>query len=445
MPMIRIRPLVAAAVLLSAGAALCGPAAAQSGSALSAGAARVDITPAVADLPAPLTSIHDPLYVRTLVVDSDGKRAVIAVVDTPAIEASIYYDLVDTISTEFNVPAGQILLGTTHTHNSLRVAPPGPSPIPTSDKFTHAVIDGTLQSVREAIGAMKPAKAGYSAGESSLISGRNEWLPSQHRYIDGVDRTGVEAVDRTFGVYKFAALDGTPIAAILNYGVEPVIFEQAHDKVSGDVPGAVSAYVEDQVGGGMVALFTVGAPASLSYRVWPEDSDRRRFETSAKIMSAYGTILGEEALAQMARIEGSTAPLAISSATDSLTCPGKKTTPRNLRNMCAYTADSTLPPCKFTDAPFHDVKLTMTLLRLGEVYYLAADGNVVPALWNKIRREVPFTNFQFVGANFGPFRFVVDDRAYQLNTYPATDTRAQANCAEPGMLEKVSTLDESVR
>jgi Neutral/alkaline non-lysosomal ceramidase, N-terminal len=436
-------PLGAFACALSACAALSGGARAQDGtSGLMAGAARVDITPEVADLPAPLTSVHDPLYIRTLVIDSAGQRAVVVVVDTPAIVADIYYDLIDRISAEFGVPAGQILLGTTHTHNSLRVAPPGESPIPQSEKFTQAVIDGTLQSIRDAVAAMQPAKAGYSAGESSLISGRNEWLPAQHRYIDGVDRTGTEAVDRTFGVYEFAALDGTPIAAILNYGVEPVIFEQANTQVSGDVPGAVSAYVEDQVGGGMVALFTVGAPASLTYRVWPEDSDKRRLETSARMMDAYGILMGEEALAQMARIEGSTAPLAIASAGDQLTCPGKKTTPRNLRNMCAYTADSTLPACEFKDAPFNDVTLTMNLLRLGDVYYLAADGNVVPALWEKVKSQSPFTHTQFVGANFGPFRFVVDDRGYQLNTYPATDTRAQANCAETGVLESFAKMSE---
>ena len=223
-----------------------------------------------------------------------------------------------------------------------------------------------------------------------------------------------------------------------------MIFEQAKTQVSGDVPGAVSAYVEDQVGGGMVALFTIGAPASLTYRVWPEDSDKRRLENSARMMDAYGTLLGEEALAQMKRIEGSPAALAIASASDTLTCPGKRTTPRNLRNMCAYSEGSDLPPCDFTDAPFQDVTLSMDLLRLGDVYYLAADGNVVPALWEKVKRESPFTHTQFVGANFGPFRFVVDDRGYQLSTYPATDTRARANCAEPGLLASFAKLSEQV-
>lgn len=133
-------------------------------SGLMAGAARIDITPDPADLPAPLTSVHDPLYIRTLVVDSDGRRAVVVVVDTPAIEASIYYDLVGRISAEFDVPEGQILLSTTHTHNSLRVAPPGESPIPVSDKFTAAVIDGTLRSVRDAVAQMVPARAAMPPG-----------------------------------------------------------------------------------------------------------------------------------------------------------------------------------------------------------------------------------------------------------------------------------------
>ena len=410
-----------------------------------AGAARVDLTPRVEDLPAPFESVHDPIYVRALFVESGGDRAVIAVVEVPAIGPEIYEDMVQQIATEFEVPRDHIMLGITHTHNVLRVSRPGLSPIPTSDLFTARVQSGTVEAVAAARAAMQPARAGYRAGLSSLVRGREEWYRSQHRYIDGIDRTGLEAVDQTLGVYEFESMGGEPIAVILNYGIQPVVYSTAKAEISGDVPGAASRYLEDVLGGGAVALFTVGAPAAAAYRVGSDGEPGRRAERAASIMQAMGVVLGEEALAQMKEIEGSTAALKIQGLGDSLTCTGKMTTPRNLRSHCAYTDDSDLPPCDFKDEPFDDVTLKIGVLRLGDVVYVTADSNVVPALWEKLRQASPWSTTQVVSTNFGQFRFVADDAAYALRTYPGTETRAVMGCAEDGFLGSALRLIEAVR
>jgi len=413
-------------------------------SGIHAGASRIDITPPVDELPAPLTSVHDPIYVRALMVESEGARAIIAVVEVPNIAADIHEDMVQQIGREFDVPREHIMLGISHTHNSMRVTPPGESPIPTSDAFTARVRSGTVEAVRAAQNRLQPARAGYRAGQSSLVLGRNEWHDAQRRYIDGIDRTGTVPVDQTLGVYEFESLSGESIAVILNYGITPVVYEVAKSELSGDVPGAASRYVEGALGGEAVAIFTIGSPGSPAYRVWFDEDPRRNAKTAEAIMDAMGVILGEETLAQMGEIEGSTTGLEILGVSDSLTCPGKKTTPRNLRNHCAYTEESDLPPCEHTDAPFMDVTLNMGVLRLGDVAYVWADANVVPTLWQKLKRASPLRNMLFVGSNFGQFRFVVDDAAYALNTYPATDTRAAVGCAEQGFIRgTVKLIDDA--
>jgi hypothetical protein len=409
-----------------------------------AGAARIDITPPVEELPAPLTSVHDRIYVRALMVESDGERAVIAVVEVPAIAGDIYDDMVQQISREFDLPAEQVMLGISHTHNSMRVAPPGTSPIPSSDSFTARVRSATLEAIRAAQSRLQPARAGYRAGGSSLVLGRNEWHSDQHRYIDGIDRTGTVPVDQTLGVYEFESLSGEFIAVIINYGITPVVYEIAKTELSGDVPGATSRYVEQALGDEGVAIFTIGAPGSPAYRVWGDEESGRDAKTAETIMNAMGVVLGEEALAQMREIDGTAAGVKIRGVGDSLTCPGKITTPRNLRSHCAYTEESSLPACEFTDAPYMDVTLNTRVLRLGDIAYVMADGNVVPTLWDKLKRASPLNNIQFVGTNFGQFRFVVDDAAYALNTYPATDTRAAAGCAEHGFLTGTLKLIDAV-
>jgi hypothetical protein len=308
--------------------------------------------------------------------------------------------------------------------------------IPVAEEFNRRVIAAVLEAVSNAADNLRPARAGYAAGSVSLVASRNEWLAAQHRYIDGIDRSGGQPVDHTLGVHKFESLAGEPIALLLNYGIEPVVM--AGDTISGDVPGAASRYLEQHLGGDAVAIFTIGAPESPLYRVWsPGD---RAPGTAITITNAMGVILGEEALARADAIGSLSTSLKISAARDTLQCAGKITTPRNLRNQCAYTEDSGLPACEFVDRDIDPVDLAIGLLRLGDVAYIHLDGNVVPALSQKLQRASPLANTLVVSANFGPFRFVVDDAAYALNTYPATDTRAKRNCAEDGLISSALAL-----
>jgi hypothetical protein len=382
--------------------------------------------------------------VRALLLDNGGTRAVIVVSEVPTIQANIYNDLIQQISRELNVTPELILLGTTHTHNAIRVATQaGVSAIPSSEAFNKRVIEGTMEAVRQASRNLQPARSGYAAGEVALVANRNEWLKSQHRFIDGIDRTGTQPIDHRLGVFKFETMDGKPIAFLLNYAIEPVVYMAAVNEISGDVPGAASRYIEEQAGDDAVAIFTVGSPGSPLYRVW-SDEPRRGVKTAERIMDAMGVMIGEEALARAADIVA-TSTLKISGAQETLQCQGKMTTPRNLRDQCAYTEGSNLPACVFTDRDVDPVKLTMGLIRLGDVALVNVDGNVVPALADKLRQISPLANTMIVGANFGPFRFVVDDAAYALNTYEATDTRAKQGCAEQGFLDSTLKMIEQTR
>ena len=460
----RIIPFAAIVGLLFATVAALPAAAEINGPQLRAGAARVNITPSIDDLPPAFVAIHDDIYVRALVLESGPTRAIIVVADVPMIHATFYDEVIGEIAQDFSVPAEYIVLGTTHTHSSLRVAPveqyiniPNEDElsaeeienirqtilhrIPVDEGFNARVVAAIYESVHQAQDNLAPARAGYAAGNAVLVASRNEWLPSQHRIIDGIDRSGTQPVDHTLGVHKFESLTGKPIALLLNYGIEPVVMEG--DRISGDVPGAASRYLEQQLGEDAVAIFTIGAPESPLYRVWSKTE--RAPETAATIMNAMGVILGEEALASAAGIGTLSSSLAISADQQTLRCPGKITTPRNLRNHCAYTENSDLPACEFSDRDVDPVDLAMGLLRIGDVAYVLVNGNVVPALSQKLRQASPLANTLVMSTVFGPLRFVVDDAAYPLNTYPATDTRAKQGCAEQGLLNAALDMIKRTR
>jgi hypothetical protein len=415
--------------------------------ALRAAAARVDITPPVAELPKPYKSVYDHIYVRVLLLDNGAARAALIVADVPAIQAGIHADLIRQVGAQAGIPPENILLGSSHTHNSIRVDSSSSGGIIIgSDAFTKRVVAATLEATRQAAAGLQPVRAGYAVGKSHLVANRNEWSAQQRRYVDGIDRSGTQFVDPSLGVYKFETLSGELVAMLLNYGIEPVVNEAQPSEISGDVPGAAARYVEEASGGKAVALFTIAPAASPAYRVWTKpDNGPRDTARAHGIMAAMGTLLGEEALATARDITRTTTRMQIGGGQEALTCPGKVTTPQNLARECSNAPGATVPACNFKDADGPQVALHYGVLKLGDIAIVHADANVVPSVGEKLKRALPLANTMVVLDNFGPFRFLVDDATYPLNTYEATATRAKQGCGEQGLIDGVLRLNEQLR
>lgn len=410
--------------------------------ALRAAAARVDITPPVAELPKPYTTVHDRIYVRALLVDNGATRAAVIVADVPAIQAGIHADIIRQIARQADIPPENILLGASHTHNSIRVDSSASGGIITgSDAFTRRVTAAALEAMRQAGTGLQPVRAGYAVGKSHLIANRNEWSREQRRYVDGIDRTGTQFADPALGVFKFETLSGELVAMLLNYGIEPVVNEAQPGEISGDVPGAAARYVEQAAGGKAVALFTIAPAASPAYRVWSKPAmDPRETARAHGILAAMGTLLGEEALATARDISRTVTRMPISGGLKTLQCPGKVTTPQNLARECSNAPGATVPACHFKDADGPAVALNYGLLKLGDIAIIHADANIVPSIGDKLKHALPLANTMVVLDNFGPFRFLVDDASYPLNTYEATATRAKQGCGEQGLIDGVLQL-----
>jgi len=415
-------------------------------SVLKVGAARIDITPPIEELPPPYKTIFDKVYLRALVLENGSARAVMVVADVPMIQAGIFAELSRRISQQAKVPLENVLLGNTHTHNSVRVDGDGVHIVlPGSQKFVERIMAAAEQAIKQSIENLQPARAGYAVGKAHLIAGRNVWFPAQSRYIDGIDRSGDHPVDPSLGVFKFETLSGEPIAFVLNYGIEPVVAMATRTEISGDVPGATSRYIEEKFADKAVAIFTIGAAASPLYRVRPDpQTGKTDADRAHKIMSAMGTILGEEALAASKGISV-TSNVKIAGAKRTLQCPGKLTTPFNLPDRCAHTPDSKLPACDFKDKDTDPVDLGMWLLKIGDVAIVQADANVTSELGEKLQRASPLSHTLIVALNFGPAHFVVDEASYPLNTYEATATGIKRGCAEQGFLDNALQMIEQLR
>jgi hypothetical protein len=409
-----------------------------------AGAARIDITPALIDLPKPFTKVEQHIYIRAVVMDNGATRAAIVVADVPTIGTSVAAELKQRIADAAGAPLANVMLAVTHTHNAVRIdTNPVGVILPASPKITRATVDATVAAVKQAAASLQPARAGYATGRNNLVAAR------------GLGRTGpsgdeqapapaAELVDRTLGVLKIETLSGDPIAFLVNSSLEPVLAMASPSEINPDVAGVAERYVEQRYGDKPVVLYTVSAPASALYRTReagmpPPDPQR--------LIEAVGTLLGEDILQTSLEVKTDTA-VSLAGAIDAVTCPGKITTPLNTPQQCSDTPGSKLPRCIFTDHPTDPVTLKMGLLRVGNLDLVQADANVTAPVWLKLKNATP-APIALVSLYYGPMHYVLEDSAYPTNSYQATATAAQRGCAAQGFeqaaLRMIRTVDGESR
>ena len=128
--------------------------------ALRVGAAKVDVTPAQADLPKNYDGILDHIYSRAIVIDNGTASAALITVDAGGVPDAIWQAVSKQLETELGIPAKNVLLTATHSH-SVPGQPAGP--------YTQKIVE----SVRLAKQRLAPARIGYGTGVSYINVNRN--------------------------------------------------------------------------------------------------------------------------------------------------------------------------------------------------------------------------------------------------------------------------------
>jgi predicted neutral ceramidase superfamily lipid hydrolase len=130
---------------------------------LKAGMVRTDITPA---LPVKLygyaarktysEGVHDPLSVRVIVFENNGKRILLVSTDIGSYGSEVYPVIRKAITDKFGFKESEIFLSTIHTHSSPTL---GVNPLtgdPNNIEYTKSFQEKLLNSIAEAIKDIKP-------------------------------------------------------------------------------------------------------------------------------------------------------------------------------------------------------------------------------------------------------------------------------------------------
>ena len=260
----------------------------QAGS-LSAGAAKVEITPKVGTPLAgylkrhgkPSTGIRDPLYVRTLAL-SDGEDTLLLIsADLLVFPQPLAERIFKRITEENGIPRQGIILATTHTHS-------GAGSIATGflheqvfgryqSKIEEGIVSRILWSVKQALENRKPVRWARASGESVL----GDYV--ENRALPG------GPVDPSLSLLLFSAEQGGVTAAVVNATAHPTLMEWKDLRFSADFPGELCSKLEEAYPGAVCLFFNGAAGDQRPRDAIGADAEER--------VQRFGDLLAEAATA----------------------------------------------------------------------------------------------------------------------------------------------------
>ncbi len=256
-------------VLMSALALLVFSRTSMAAGAMTAGVARVEITPPVghqlwgqASRPGPSTGVLDPLYARVLVLHHDGESLALVTLDLGrTFSQQRMADVRRRVREEAQVQ--HVIFSATHTHNGPAMLDPTYAKgVP--NRWEPGVLDAIAVAIVRASRSASPCRLGTGRGLSHL--GHNRVVPV------GARRTGANETrlltaptDPVVQVLRVDDSQGKPLAVLANYAAHPVAVGMAHlTEYSADFPGAMCRYVEENLEDKPLALFLQGAAGDLN-------------------------------------------------------------------------------------------------------------------------------------------------------------------------------------
>ncbi len=367
-----------------------------------AGAARVDIMPpenagirlwGYNARTQPFTAMHDRIYWRAVVIDDGRQQAAILSGDMALVSNSLWRKVTARIEKELRIPPANVLMCATHTHSGAEE----------SYCDSDAVASKAVEAVERAQGRLEPARIGVGKGHCNInVNRRARTATGDAKGGWWLGQNPDGPSDKTVHVVRFDALDGKPIAVLINYAAHGTTMGKENLLLSGDHPGACSRFVESHYGGPTVALWTSGAAADQD----PIYAYQANFGGRLNPVVALGRILGEEVVRVGDAIKTSP-PGRIRALQKVVRAPGQ----RNTSGM-AFRPDGSY---QFVDAP--PVEIRLSALAIDKIVLCGISGEVFSLIGQRLKKLSPCPDTILLTHANGSSGYLPNDDAYDQISY----------------------------
>ena len=382
-----------------------------SGGGLRAAAVKVDITPADSQVlagydPRKSTGIHDRIFHRIVVLDDGITQFFLISTEIVGMAPSMY----DRVAAELKRKHGSdpmLLWWTvTHTHSAPKVGPPGLGCVFLPDRcreqvestYTAFLEEKLIEGILEARRNLSPARMGFGWGFSQANINRRALD------IDGTASLGLNPdgpVDRRIGLLRIDKADGSPLALIANYPIHGTVLGGESTVISGDAPGIVSQYVEQQIG--VPLLFVNGAAGNLApiYSVYPNPR--------AGHLMQFRVLLGDKILEANRKISSTTDQIKLTVGGFSVETPSKVGLNWS-SDLASYT--------RITTTGSTMVRLPVRFLKINdEVAIWSAPIELFVEVANEVRDRSPFPYTFYFGYCNGWLGYLLTESAWKQGGY----------------------------
>lgn len=404
---------------------------------------------------------HDDIYVRTILIDSDGDQFLLMTIELGDFG---HMDEWSARISEFSgVPKEQIFLSATHNHVAPHVCDDWDQEVVDVEKtaaFGGYSWEAMKESITKAKESLRPATVGYGTGYCDININR-DYVDRPHTII-GNNPHGLS--DKTVAVVKFADLEGKLIALYVNYAVHGAVmmgvtFKDGGMAVSGDLPGYTSRLLEEEYNNEIVALWTSGAagdqnpkymaekdplngkfdPEKMKDFKGPPEGDRPSLGKSAYLLvQMQAESLADEVLYVVGEIDNDKDKAEIKSIQGCYSMPGQqKPGPHNKYN----------PDFKYNDdAP--PVPMHLGVLKCNDILFVCVPGELVCSIGLMIKAALADKSNKVIVVTHtnGSVSYMSDTVGFATRSGEAMRTHVSRGWAErvivDGAMELVNKLEE---
>jgi len=278
---------------------------------LKVGHALVDITPAVGTpmltpQSRPFVKLaetaQDPLCVRAIVLEVDGRKAAIAAVDVTSLPNDMFDEARRRIVEATGIDPDAIMISATHTHTAPQIRARFLGKVsPEARELSLAYIAALPQKIAEAVisahGKLQPSVASAGIGRETTISFNRRYLMADGTVMTNPGKNDptlhakiirpAGPTDPEVGVVHFASPNGDSQATMVNFSLH--LDTDGGAAPTADFAATLHALLAKERGADMLSLFAIGAAGNINHYDLMAAAGPRRVkghEESARIGTA---------------------------------------------------------------------------------------------------------------------------------------------------------------
>ena len=373
---------------------------------LRAAATRVDITPQnpqwlLGYQARQSDGVHDRIYHRVLALEAGNASFYLISSDFCLFSPNFHDTVMRELRDKTGIDPSHVWWSVTHTHAAPEIGPPdmykallGRSDHDWDREYTTLAINALIDAVKTAHDKLEPARL------SIVTTTANANINRRARDVDGKISLGLNPdgpVDRQVNLIRVQKPDGAPIALVINYAMHGTVMSGQNLKISGDAPGIVAAYVEEQLGG--TVLYVNGAAGNIApiYSVYADPSSGH--------LSQFRVLLGDRVIAAARAMPPGTDRVVIRHGQQVVETPRR--------------ADLSWPDelAAYATPDRQRIKLPLQFLTINDTVIWSAPVEMFCDIAMTIRDRSPFKQTFYFGYTNGWFGYLPTEKAFEQGGY----------------------------